>query len=138
MGERGNLPHLYYILCKPELLGEEFKTVACYATGALLLIELKRGKERTNTSNYRMQLGATTSCTKRMTEAAKGIGHRDIKGATKDCFLFESWRSSKKLSEAAMGARIEIISTVKTNKKDSARVPLRIQKSVGLEVVISC
>ena len=121
-----------------ELLGEEFKTVACYATGALLLIELKRGKERTNNSNYRMQLGATTSCTKRMTEAAKGIGHRDIKGATKDCFLFESWRSSKKLAEAAMGARIEIISTVKTNKKDSARRKLRILQRIGREVFTSC
>ena len=33
---KGNLPHLYYIFCKPELLGTEFKTVPCSVTGLLL------------------------------------------------------------------------------------------------------
>ena len=36
---------------------------------------------------YQKELGATVSCTKRMTEATKGIGQKYRKGATKD-FLF--------------------------------------------------
>ena len=42
---KGNLPHLSYIFQKPEPLGTEFKTVACSVTGALLFIEVQRGKE---------------------------------------------------------------------------------------------
>ena len=42
---KGNLPHLSYILRKPDPLGIEFKTVVCSFTGALLFIEFQRGKE---------------------------------------------------------------------------------------------
>ena len=42
---KGNLPHLSYILRKTDPLGTEFKTVACSVTGALLFIEVQRGKE---------------------------------------------------------------------------------------------
>ena len=38
--------------------------------------------------NYHLQLGSTEACTKRTTEATKGIGQRDVKGATKDCLFF--------------------------------------------------
>ena len=41
---KGNLPHLSYIFCKPDPPGTEFKTVACYVTGAFLFIELHRVK----------------------------------------------------------------------------------------------
>ena len=34
----GNLPHLSYILRKKEPLGADFKTIACYVTGVLILI----------------------------------------------------------------------------------------------------
>ena len=50
-------------------------------------------------------------------EATKGIGQRDIKGANKDCFLFDNWFSSKKLKEAVMNVGADIICMVKTNKK---------------------
>ena len=42
--EKGKLPHLSYIFSKPEPLGTEFKTVYCSITGALILIEVNRGK----------------------------------------------------------------------------------------------
>ena len=72
--EKGNLLHLSYIFRKPEPLGTEFKTVACYVTGALLFIEVQRGKEGTKDSRYQKELGATTACTKRMMEETKGVG----------------------------------------------------------------
>ena len=45
---KGNLPHLSYILLKPELLGTEFKEVACSVTGGFLFIEVYIVKEGTN------------------------------------------------------------------------------------------
>ena len=47
---------------------------------------------------YHIYLVATASCTNRMIAATKGVGQRDLKGATKDRFLFESWFSSNKLA----------------------------------------
>ena len=49
---KGNLPHLSYILLKPEPLGTEFNTVACSVTGDLIFIELQRGKEGIEHRNY--------------------------------------------------------------------------------------
>ena len=53
-------------------------------------------------SKYQKDLGATSSCTKKMMEAIKGIGQKSIKGGTKDFFLFDSWFASNKSAEAAM------------------------------------
>ena len=78
--EKGNLPHLSYIFRKPEPLSNEFKTVACSVTGALLFIEVQRGKEGMKESCYQKELGATAACTKRMMEETKGIGQKSKKG----------------------------------------------------------
>ena len=37
---KGKLPHLYYILLNTEPLGTKLKTVACYVTGFLFLIDI--------------------------------------------------------------------------------------------------
>ena len=97
-----NLPHLLYIFRKPEPLITEFKTIAFYVTGALLFIEVQRGKEGMKNSRYQKELGVTAACTKRMMKEARGIGQKSKKGGPKDCFLFDSWFSSKKAAEAAM------------------------------------
>ena len=85
-----DLPHLSYIIRKPEPLGTEFKKVACSVTGALLFIEVKKGKEGMKHSRYQQELGANAACTNRMMESTKGIGQKSIEGGTKDCFLFDS------------------------------------------------
>ena len=43
-----------------------------------------------NNSKYHLQLGDTTSCTKRITEEKNYIGQRDVKGNTKDFFIVSS------------------------------------------------
>ena len=77
---KGDIPHLSYIFLKPEPLGEELNTVSCFVTGSLLFIEVQIGKEETNLSKYQQKLGLTAACTKRMTEATKGIVQKSIKG----------------------------------------------------------
>ena len=41
---KGNLPHLSYIICKPEPMGMEFKNVDCLVTESLIFIEIQIGK----------------------------------------------------------------------------------------------
>ena len=117
MPAKGNLPHLSYIFRNPEPLGKDFKTVACYVTGSLLLIGVQRGKEGMNHSKYQKEIGATTDCTKIMMEETKGIGQKSIKGGTKDCFLFYSWFASKNAEEYEMKFGAKLIGTVKKNTK---------------------
>ena len=50
-------------------------------------------------------------------EATEGIGQRDRKGATKDFFIFDSWFSSNKLSEAVMEVCAKLIGMAKKNTK---------------------
>ena len=57
------------------------------------------------------------ACTKRMMEATKGIGQRDITGATNNCFLFGSWFSSNNSAEAVMGVGAYMVGMVETNTK---------------------
>ena len=52
-----------------------------------------------------------------MMESTKGLGQRDIEGDTKDCFIFDSWFSSKNFSEDAIDVGADIIGMIKTNKK---------------------
>ena len=70
---KGDLPHLYYILCKLEPIVTEFKTVACYVTGYFLLMDIYRGKEGTNKRKCHMELGAMEACKNKTTEATKGL-----------------------------------------------------------------
>ena len=52
-----------------------------------------------------------------MMESKNGLVHRNIKGPTNDCFIFDSWFVSKRLAKAVMDAGAEIIGISKTNTK---------------------
>ena len=39
---------------------------------------------------YHLDLGSTVDCMKRMTEATKGLGHRDVRGYTRFFSFFDS------------------------------------------------
>ena len=59
----------------------------------------------------------TEACTNRMMESTKGICQKSRKGATKDCFIFDSWLSSKKTIEFVMEFYAGFIGMVNTNTK---------------------
>ena len=40
---KGKSPHLYYIFGKTEIMGQEFKNIACYVNGNLLFIDIQIG-----------------------------------------------------------------------------------------------
>ena len=112
-----NLPHLYYIFGKTEPPKIEFNTVSCYVTGFLIFIEVHRNKEGMKRIKYQKGLGATVACTKIMMEAKKGIGQKYRKRVTNDGFLFDSWFSLRKATEAAMDIGAEFIGMVNKNTK---------------------
>ena len=64
-----------------------------------------------------MELGATAACTNILMEEKRGLGQRDSKGLTGDCFLFDGWFYPKKASEAAVSIGVDFIGMVKTNTK---------------------
>ena len=78
-----------------------------------------------NNSKYHMYLEATSECKNKITKYTNGLCQRGVKGATKDCFIFDSWFSLKILEGDAMGVGTDIIGMVKTNKKYHVRIPLR-------------
>ena len=112
-----NLPHLFYIFHKPELLGVEFKTSALSVTGSFIFLDSQWGKEGINSSRYCVELGATSACTKILMEETKGMGQRALKVSTTDCLLFVSWLLSKKSEEAAASIFIDLIGVMKISTK---------------------
>ena len=114
---KGNLPHLSNTFRKPEPLGADFNKFICYVLGALIFIELKRGKDGKKHRNHQKKLGDNAACTKRIMEGTEGIGQRYRKGALKHCFLFCSWLSSNNSTEALMEVGAELIGMVKRNTK---------------------
>jgi hypothetical protein len=70
----GGLPHISFIMRKPEPLGTEFKVVACPQTGLFLYLEIQRGKEDMQQMKYHCTLGATMACTIRGVEVTKHCG----------------------------------------------------------------
>ncbi len=48
----GNLPHISYLIQKPQPLGTEFKCAACTVTGCMLALECQEGKECMKTVSF--------------------------------------------------------------------------------------
>ena len=91
-----NLPHLCYILRNPEPLGKDFKTVGCSVTNFSTLINIERWKRAMKNIKYHMELGATSTYMKSVVKVTKGLGQMDIKGDTKDYFIFDGWFASNR------------------------------------------
>ena len=82
-------------------------------TGALLLIDIQRGKEWIKKRKYHLEIGATAACTKRMMETTKALGQRDIKGPKNGgCRV-----SSKRSAEDVMDVGADMVGMDKTHTK---------------------
>ncbi len=67
----GNLPHLSYIMHKPEDLGTEFKVIACAMTGIILHLEIQKGHDAMRLAAYSAELGGTAGCVLCLVEQSK-------------------------------------------------------------------
>ena len=114
----GDLPHLSFILRKPEPLGTEFKCVACAETGVLLFVEVQRGKRGMLESKFQKEFGATSACTLRLVQGTKNTG-QSIRHSNnvRQIYLGDSWFSGCKTARlVAEYEGVEWIGPVKTNK----------------------
>ena len=64
-----------------------------------------------------MELEAAIACTKRTMESINGLDQRDVKGATRDCFIFDSWFAPKRLAEAVVDVGADMIGMIKKQHK---------------------
>lgn len=97
----GNLPHLLYIMRKPENLGTEFKTVACSILKVMLALELQQGIDDPNNRKYVTEANGkkAAACTVRLAEQScqrnvpckEGATNED---STDDVHVADSWFGS--------------------------------------------
>lgn len=86
----GGLPHLSFIIRKPEPLGTEFKTTADGATGCMTAMEIQEGRDRMRDKAHRDgHTKQTTACIMRLRDeiAAAPTGYKRL-------FLGDSWFAS--------------------------------------------
>jgi len=62
------LPHLSFIVRKPEPLGTEFKNLVDGVTGTMLWLEIQEGKERIKKKQFQ-NMGSTAACVMRGVKA---------------------------------------------------------------------
>ena len=63
-----------YIFRKPEPFGTEMKNVTCSRLGAMLHLEIQKGKEAMKKLTFQSELGGTAAYMKRPAIATKGCG----------------------------------------------------------------
>ena len=68
-------------------------------------------------TKYHQELGSMVACMNMMMETMKRLGQRIRKGATKDCFIFDSWFASKRSAKYAADVGDDFIGTEKTNTR---------------------
>ena len=89
------------------------KNAACLMLGAMLHLEIQKGKEAMNMSKFQKYLGVTTACMKRLDITNKGCGQL----TSNDTYFSDSWFSSVKTTEEVMASGVEYCGTVKTIHK---------------------
>lgn len=101
--------HVTYLPRKPTPYGIELKGAACGSSQIMLNVEVVEGKEADAKKKYRDEVGATTSCTIRLTEPWRGTG-RIVVG--------DSWFGSCNTAEWLMDVNgLYSIMAVKTGHK---------------------
>ena len=85
------------------------KNVACSRLGTRLRLEIQKGKEAMNTSEFQKDIGGTTACMKILDIDNNGC----VQITSKDTYFADSWFSSVKTSEEAMAAGVNYCGPVK-------------------------
>ena len=114
----GGLPHLVYIIRKPEPFGIEVKVVCDPPTGCMVGMELQEGKELMKQKAYNHSLGATTGCAVRLMELTCNTCHVDGK---QECYTGDSWFASAKTTVELVARGINFVGQVKQCCKNFPR-----------------
>jgi hypothetical protein len=99
--KKGGLPHISFIMRKPEPLGTEFKVVCCAVTGIFLGIEIQEGKMPMRVMRHSpAPNGPTVGCVKRLVDLSVASGQTDEEAQSRrDVFFGDSWFTQTKTAE---------------------------------------
>jgi hypothetical protein len=144
---KGNLPHLSFILRKPEPLGTELKTVACPATGVIIFAEIQEGAQAMKNKKFGEDFGGTAACTFRLAEGTSYCGLKlpsrtdaMANGAT-EYFNGDSWFTSIPVAEGFAEKGLEYVGAMKTNHKlfPKDKIEEKMQNwPSGSHIVLEC
>ena len=144
----GNLPHLCFILCKPEPLGSEFKVTGDSkkkGTGCFLGLEVQEGKDAMRAKKHVSNVGVTAACTLRMAEQTQHNGQNErpnVHHATPGgLWKGDSWFGSVKAAEAMAKDGKGLVAQIKTNHAASPKKELeKIMKdwAAGVGLTLQC
>ena len=110
---KGDLPHYSYIFRKPEPLGTETNNLTCSRLGAMLHLDIQKGKEAMKKSTFQSELGGTAACMKRLSIATKGYGQL----TSNDTYFSNSWFSFVKTAEEMAAVGVNYCGPVKKSNK---------------------
>lgn len=123
--KKGGLPHLSFILRKPQPLGTEFKSVACGVTGCMLHIEIQKGKDAMRIAEHSNAYGVTSACSLRLLNATVQSGQLPL-NHRQELFLADSWFAGIQTAELVADAGHSFIGPVKTNSGGFPKKELEI------------
>ena len=106
----GGLPHLVYIIRKPEPFGIELKCVAGTATGCMLSMEVQEGKNLMKNKAYNKTLGATTGCSFPLMELSCDMCKHEKK---QECYVGDSWLTSVETTLELASPGVNFVGQVK-------------------------
>ena len=93
-----DLPHYSYILRKTELWGVEINNMDFSRLGAMLHLEIQKGKEAMKTSIFQKYLGGNAVCIKRLTMYPKRCDQLTYN----DTYFADIWFSGVNTAEDAI------------------------------------
>ena len=64
---------------------------------------------------YHMYIGSLSACMKKIMEATKGLGQRDVESTIMDCLIFDSWFVSNRLAGSAIDIGADMAGMVEIN-----------------------
>ena len=85
--------------------------VACSRLGTVLHLDIQKGKDATNMSEFYKDIRGTAACMKILVMATKGCDQL----TSNDIYFADSWLSSVKTAEEAMAAGVDYCGPVKTS-----------------------
>ena len=111
--QKGDLPHLSYVLRKPEPLGTEFKSCACPLLKIMTCLELCRGKDEMKEQKYHMEFGSTAATTCRIAEAVNQSYSDGVREVVKGDSWFGSVKTTCEMKRRGMDGVFQVKTATK-------------------------
>jgi hypothetical protein len=119
----GGLPHISFIMRKPEDLGTELKVVADTESTLFIGLEIQEGKHPMRAKDYSNEKGATAGCCLHLAEMTAHCGQQENDGLV-DKFIGDSWFGSLVCCEELKERGYEGVFVIKTGHSKTPKAEI--------------